>query len=411
MSTTERVVIALEEYRPRLLAPEELPLAAGELLWRQYSNQIKVEFPSPATGGQWRLTAQGWVGHIPLGPALSIALQPKVPVRSLFAMLEYAYGQKTFQLLGGLYEALSLEELYERLAAVLARAVLRRCRDGLVREYVSQTEELSVVRGSLNVRRMAARPWDVRLECTYQEHTADIDDNQILAWTLFVISRSGLCRPEHALPAVRHAFRQLQGVTTLRPVAAADCVGRRYHRLNADYAPLHALCRFFLEASGPHHEAGDRAMVPFLVDTAQLYEQCVANWLSAHLPGDLRLVKQEPYIIDRRSGLAFAIDLVLRARASGRALAVLDTKYKRVDTPSTDDVAQVVTYAEATGCHEAFLIYPTAPHRPLDAMLGNIRVRSVVFAVDQQLDQAGAQLLGSILPAEQTSRELLGRSL
>ena len=80
---------------------------------------------------------------------------------------------------------------------------------------------------------------------------------------------------------------------------------------------------------------------------------------------------------------------------------MLDTKYKRVDAPSTDDVAQVVAYAKATGCHEAFLVYPTEPRRPLDAMLGDIRVRSVVFAVDQQLDQAGAQLLRSILPAEQ----------
>lgn len=398
MSITERVVIALEEYRPRLLSVDELSLAAGELLWRQYSNQVEVEFPSPTTGGQWRLTAQGWVGHIPLGPDLSIALQPKVPVRSIFAMLEYAYDQKTFQLLGGLYESLSLEELYERLAEVLARRVLRRCRDGLIREYVNQTEELSVVRGSINVPRMAVRPWDVRLECTYQEHTADIEDNQILAWTMFVIGRSGLCQPDRALPAVRQAFRQMQSVTTFRPVSAADCVGRRYHRLNADYAPLHALCRFFLETSGPHHEVGDRLMVPFLINMAQLYEQCVAAWLREHLPLGLQLITQEPYVIDRRSGLAFAIDLVLRDTASNRALAVLDTKYKRVDAPSTDDVAQVVAYAEATGCTDAFLIYPTAPRRPLDALLGDIRVRSVEFAVDKQLEEAGEALLGSIFP-------------
>lgn len=399
MSDHQRTVIALEEYRPRLLPADVLPAAAGELLWRQYSKQVVVEFPSPATGGQWRLTAQGWVGHIPLGPDLSIALQPKVPVRSIFAMLEYAYGRKTFQLLGGLYEALSLEELYERLAEVLARRVLRRCRDGLIREYVNQTEELSVVRGSLNVPRMAVRPWDVRLECTYQEHTADIEDNQILAWTLFIIGRSGLCRPERALPTVRQAFRQLQSVTMLRPVSAADCTGRRYHRLNADYAPLHALCRFFLEVSGPHHEAGDRSMVPFLVDMARLYEQCVAAWLRERLPLGVRIVTQEPYLIDRLSGLAFAIDLVLRDTASSQALAVLDTKYKRVDTPATDDVAQVVAYAEATGCTSAFLIYPTAPQRPLDALLGDIRVRSVVFAVDQQLEEAGEKLLHAILPS------------
>jgi 5-methylcytosine-specific restriction enzyme subunit McrC len=86
---------------------------------------------------------------------------------------------------------------------------------------------------------------------SYQEHTADIDDNQILAWTLWVIGRSGLCRPDRALLIVRHAFRQLQGAITLVPITAAMCVDRRYHRLNSDYAPLHALCRFSLAHSGP----------------------------------------------------------------------------------------------------------------------------------------------------------------
>lgn len=400
MSLGERHIIALEEYRPRLLPREELPSAAGELLWRQYSNQVQVEFPSPATGGQWRLTAQGVVGHIPLTPELSIALLPKVPMRSIFGMLEYAYGQQSFRFLDGWYEAHSLDELYERLAEALARRVLRRCRDGLVRAYVGQSDELSVVRGSLNVRRMASRPWDTRLECHYQEHTADIDDNQILAWTLFVISRSGLCRPDRALPTVHRAFRQLQGAVELTPISAAACVGRRYHRLNADYAPLHALCRFFLESAGPHQTAGERAMLPFLVDTARLYEQFVSAWLAGHLPPGLRLVAQEPFTIDQGSGLAFAIDLVIRDGATGAGRCVLDTKYKRVDTPSTSDVAQVVAYAEATGCQEAFLIYPTAPHRPLDAIIGAIRVRSVVFAVDRQLDEAGAEFLRAILPDE-----------
>lgn len=397
VSAGGRDLIALEEYRPRRLQRQELPEAAGELLWSQYAKQVAVQFPSPATGGQWEITAQGWVGHIPLSPTLGITLLPKVPMHTLFGMLEYVYDQGTFRFLDGLYEAHSLDELYERLAETLARRVLRRCRDGLVRSYIGQTEELNVVRGSLNVRRMAARPWDTRLECQYQDHTADIDDNQILAWTLFVISRSGICRPERALPIVGQAFRQLQGTVSLVPVAAADCVGRRYHRLTADYAPLHALCHFFLDTTGPHHSVGNQTMIPFLVDTARLYEQVVAAWLETHLPPELRLKRQEQHFIDRASNVRFVIDLVLRDATTGAARCVLDTKYKDVDMPAADDIAQVVAYAEATGCTDAMLVYPKPLLRPFAARVGDIRVRSVVFDLGADVEQAGRRLLSQIL--------------
>ena len=59
-----------------------------------------------------------------------------------------------------------------------------------------------------------------------------------------------------------------------------------YHRLNRDYEVLHALCRFFLENSGPAHSSGGHTFFPFLVDMAQLFERFVAGWLQKHLPPD-----------------------------------------------------------------------------------------------------------------------------
>jgi 5-methylcytosine-specific restriction enzyme subunit McrC len=212
-----------------------------------------------------------------------------------------------------------------------------------------------------------------------------------------VIGRSGICRPDRALPIVRQAFRQLQGAITLVPITAADCVGRRYHRLNSDYTPLHALCRFFLAHSGPNHTLGDHAMLPFLIDMARLYEQFVVAWLRTHLPPPMVLTAQERYDIDRASGLVFAIDIVLRDRATGAVRCVLDTKYKRVSAASTDDIAQVIAYAKAMHCHDAILAYPFPPTRPLDATIGDVRVRSVTFALDRDLAAAGAAFLQDIL--------------
>jgi 5-methylcytosine-specific restriction enzyme subunit McrC len=66
MSVTSPQIIELTEYIPKLLPRSLLPDAVGEMLWRDYDTQVSIDFPSPKTGDRWRLTAQGWVGHIPL---------------------------------------------------------------------------------------------------------------------------------------------------------------------------------------------------------------------------------------------------------------------------------------------------------------------------------------------------------
>jgi 5-methylcytosine-specific restriction enzyme subunit McrC len=144
-------------------------------------------------------------------------------------------------------------------------------------------------------------------------------------------------------------------------------------------------------------------MLPFLVDMARLYEQFVVVWLSTNIPRGITLTAQERYEIDRANGLAFAIDVVLRDRASGVVRCVLDTKYKRVSAASTDDIAQVVAYAKAMHCHDAILAYPFSPARPLDATIGDVRVCSVTFALDQDLDAAGTAFLSDLLPIHPTA--------
>jgi 5-methylcytosine-specific restriction enzyme subunit McrC len=255
----------------------------GEALWLRYRDYVDVTFPSPVTSGNWRLSAEGWVGYLPVSEAFAVEVKPKVSVHNLFRMLEYAYGLKSFRFLDDLFRSDTLQDLYERLAGLLSRLVLDRTRRGLYLAYLTRSEHLPYVRGRLEARKLSLRPWAVNLPCTYEDHTADIEDNRILSWTLFVIVRSGFLT-ERELPNVRRAYRALQGAVQTYPVGPESCVARLYNRLNADYEPMHALCRFFLENSGPTHERGDRSMLPFVVNMPRLYERFVAEWLNAHLP-------------------------------------------------------------------------------------------------------------------------------
>jgi 5-methylcytosine-specific restriction enzyme subunit McrC len=388
---TATQLIQLTEYAPAWLAPEALPKMIGEKLWRDYRQQVSVEFPSPITAEQWRLTAQGWVGYIPLTPEFHFVLQPKVELANLFLMLEYAYHLE-FERGDGLIECQSLVEFYERLAGLLARRVLERGRKGFYRAYLAETEQLPYLRGRVDLQQAARRPGQVKLQCHYQEQTADIEENQILAWTLWRVARGGLCT-ERVLPSVRRAYRSLQSLVTLQPFPAAACLGRLYNRLNDDYQPLHALCRFFLEQSGPAHPAGDQAMLPFLIDMARLYELFVAEWLQAHLPAGLELKVQERVHLGSAGHLYFEVDLVLYDLAQGTVRVVLDTKYKRASQPAAEDIQQMISYAHTKGCSEAILIYPERLAQPLDETIRGIRLRSLPFTLAGDLEEAGRQFL------------------
>ena len=294
-------VITLREYRTLELEAHELDMADAMLIFRGFGDKIEVEEPSMRTGGRWRLRPSGWAGWIPLRPGLRLHLEPKFPAVNIFRMLEYAYSLTSFKTLAGIAEAESIEEIYRRLATVLARRVIDRGRRGLYRSYVPDEDRLPYVRGAVDVARSIRDPWNVSLHCAYQEHTADIRENQLLAWTLHTIIHQGIV-PGDDLELVMAAWRSLRGTVTLRGFRPAECVGWLYHRLNEDYRPLHALCRFFLERAGPEHRLGAHDAIPFLVDMAKLYESYVAGYLARAIGPGFRLnEQQEADVADRKS--------------------------------------------------------------------------------------------------------------
>jgi len=387
-------IIELTEYQSFSVPRNEIPESVVDELRQQYRSQIEVDLKYTKTGDRWQLTSKGWIGHIPLTPNFHFVLQPKVPLFNLFGMLEYAYNLKSFFFLQGLIDCQTLEELYSKLALVLAKQILARCRKGIYCAYMAKTEQLAYLRGRLNVRQSIQKPWNIKLSCDYEEYRGDIEDNQILAWTLRCITRSGICQ-ERVLPSVRQAYHTLQGLVTLQRFKSEDCVGRQYNRLNEDYRLLHALCRFFLENTAPSHELGNRTMLPFLVDMARLYELFVAEWLKAHSPQGFSVKQQVLVKIDQNRH--FRIDLLLCDSDTGAARYLLDTKYKDAKRAEDADIHQMVSYATATQCQEAVLIYPKPLKEPLDIKNHDIRVRSLAFSLDCELDRAGEVFLQDLL--------------
>lgn len=386
-----RIDYTLVEQQAIHLPPDALDTTTAALLHRHYARQIEVEPPSFKTGNQWRLTAQGWAGWLPLTSKVGFVIQPKVPLLTLFRMLEVAYDLAALQFLPGLVQVVTLPELYSRLAHLLAQRVLHRSRKGLYHAYVPRDDALPLVRGRIQPHRLGSTVATAALPCTYGDLTADVDDNRILAWTLHRLAQSDLCTGA-ALTQVRRAARLLAGQVTLTPMHTTDCLGRTYTRLNQDYAPLHALCAFFLDQCGPGHLAGDRPMLPFLVDMARLYERFVAAWLAQRLHTQYHVSAQVPTPVG--GDLRFTIDLLI---SDPQRRWVVDTKYKLPRSgPDAADVAQVLAYAQVTGAHQAVLVYPAALPQPLDTTLQGIRLRTLTFALDRDLDAAGEDFVAAL---------------
>jgi 5-methylcytosine-specific restriction enzyme subunit McrC len=332
-----------------------------------------------------------------------VSIAPKLPVSNIFGMLEYAYDLKSFELFKGQVGVETLNDLYEGLASILALRVLKRARKGLYCSYVEEAAKLAFVRGRIRVadtlRSMVLG--SSTLCCEYEEHTADLDENRILLWTLFSLRKlhfNNLVFYKH----VRRAYQALAGSITLEEKNAADCFDREYHRLNDDYQPMHMLCGVFLEHLGPGLLAGEGKFLPFMLNMPELFELFVVQWLKKHL--NERVLVDESYSMtidesgqkgeEAPAKLKFKMDIVLRDKA-GNALAVVDTKYKADERPKPDDVNEVIAYSHVMNTHKAILVYPSSATKSARWQPQDILISVMTFDISRE-DLGGPAFLSEL---------------
>lgn len=382
--------IELREERDHFLRREELTEPEAEYVYQRFGGAFEVEWPSPSTEYRYRIRSKGYVGTFPLASGRCLRVLPKVPIASLFRVLEFAYDLPSFEVFDGHATASHVEEVFETLAALLARLVNERVRRGLHKDYVLQRQSHPFVRGRLMTRESTRASFrgSPQLFCEYAEHTAEIEDNHILAFTLNRLRRHSFIRPALA-ELVMRASRALSATVAGREVPVTACIDRLYHRMNGDYQAMHALCRFFLENTGPSDRGGAHDMLPFSLKMPALFESFVARWLAENCRG--RFEPQFHAALDESQGLFFKIDLVLRDPVTHQPKAVLDTKYKFADKPSQSDIQQVVAYATRMRTSTAVLIYPMV--RATERIgVGDVNVWLVGFDLERAFVEGGAEV-------------------
>lgn len=349
---TDRSVIKLHEHKS--LNSVELSQVQAEQIRTHFSKYISVE---RSWGVGWTLRAKQYVGTIVLD-GLRIVIEPKTAVSNLFYMLTYAYDLPQFRKEITTHDL--ADDMFEFIAAIFAGQIEQLVRRGIYRSYVEQEENHRFLRGKLMMGEQIRRN-SVRVTHFYQqncEFTADILENHILKYTLWLLSHL-----DYRTPHLRQRLRRLTSAfveTALRPVRALECNKVVYTRLNAAYCnPIH-LAHLLLQHLSLEGKQGKMPFAAFLFDMNNVFELFVARFLEQHFAeiGSAFSVEIQPQIwLGQELKERGIPDIVLRHH--GRRFMVLDTKYKAFKGhPAGDDRNQMYMYCRSLDLNHGCLIYP-----------------------------------------------------
>ena len=362
--------------------PERGQLRLKGLSWPEISFLRRLEGESKLSlrlgegEGDILVLATMHCGVVQAGSA-RIFIEPKVPVRNLLYLVEstYAlpnvsfYDQANFARGRNFLEFL-LHFFYSKVDQLVS--------GGLYRSYVPVTENVSLVRGRIDIPRTImenfARPH--RIVSEHDDYTDDVVENKIVRYTLErtrnLATSEGLKRKLVKLLA---SFSDVEN-----PAALPQNIFERlvYHRLNEHYKPVHELCRVLLTGIAIDIPAGPIGFRSFLVNMEQLFQEFLFATLkrSPHL-ADYQVVRQSGSRIVWLRGTAERRDIHVvpdvRVRNAADVL-VVDAKYKRPLMgragrwiPVSPDVYQMMAYCVVHQCDGA-LVYPKVetPEADLD---------------------------------------------
>ncbi len=203
-------------------------------------------------------------------------------IQNIYYMLTYAFHalrQKNYENVA----AESFENAADLFAHILAKGAARQLKQGLFREYVSQRETLTTLRGKLQfhetLRLRAGR--QLRLACERDEFTVNNTFNQILKTTMFLLIRERFVREEHRA-ALKKLFPFFEEIDVLDP-SAIPWNGLRFQKNNQNYAMLVNVCRFVIEGWLQTTRSGSHRLWAFSDDNmARLFEKFVLEYFRRH---------------------------------------------------------------------------------------------------------------------------------
>lgn len=276
-------------------------------------------------------------------------------IKNIYHMLSYAFqtlNQENYEDVA----VESFDEMYDLLAAILAKGIGIQLKQGLYREYINRQEVLPVMRGKINMpgtikNRLAH---ERVLTCDFDELSENNLFNQIIKTTVTLLLRNAKVKSEYK-DDLKKKMLFFSNVDTLEPTSI-KWSAIRFQRNNQTYRMLISICQLIIEGMLITTDAGDYRLASFVDEQrmCRLYEKFILEYYSRHYPELTVGASQIPWSVDdgiRTMLPVMQSDIHLQM---GNIVLVIDAKYYSRTTQAqydkhtlhSNNMYQIFTYVK-----------------------------------------------------------------
>lgn len=313
-------------------------------------------------------------------------IKTPIPIKNLFYMLCYAWDVlsiKDDMLVG----SDDYNDAYNLLARVFSHGIGKIIRSGFHRSYIPMEEELSTLRGKIDVQESINRLSMQRkqLVCSYDEYSTDDIFNQILNYTIAALIKN----PNVDISIKRQLKKQKMFFAGIGETAPTLSNRKKlvFNRNNVTYKLLIRVAIMLYDNTTVNEEDGKETFKDFFRQEhmQKVYEKFLLNFYAAHLDktkyrvhapkfvwlkssvedifddyedaGDyMPELRSDIVIENKESGIQFIIDAKYYREAMVKSHHSDAEKFRR------DHISQVMTYminSTFPGTKRGALLYPT----------------------------------------------------
>ena len=276
-----------------------------------------------------------------------------IPVQNIYYMLAYAFqvlnenGYKNI-------ETEQFDNVGELCAAILSKGVSLQLKRGLGKEYVSETEPLSSLRGKIDIAESIKTQSMLRkqLVCTYDDFTVNSYMNRIIKSTMELLIRSDITKTRK-----KELRKLLVFFGDVEPLNVYDINWQlQYNRNNQSYRMLISVCYLVVKGLLQSNTSGGTKLMDFLDEQrmCRLYERFILEYYRKEHPEIRASASQIPWQLDDDFSFMLPVmqtDIML---SKGNTTLIIDAKYYGhttqeqygVHTLHSGNLYQIFTYVK-----------------------------------------------------------------
>lgn len=265
-----------------------------------------------------------------------------VVIKNVYYMLSYAFSS----LQRREYQDIATEEFADAqnlFAAILTKGIGRQLKQGLYRQYTGRQEELSVVRGKIDMpdtitSRMVRK---VTVACEFDELSENNLLNQILKSTAMLFLKDNAVDKKFHIQLKKQLlfFADIDRVD----LKTIPWSALRFQRHNQSYRTLMGICRFIVEGLLFSTDRGHNKLASFVDEQhmSRLYERFILEYYRRHHPELNPKAAQVAWALDDGEQTMLPVmqtDITLQR---GNVVLIIDAKYYSASTQSHFDTHKV----------------------------------------------------------------------